>query len=101
MSWSGSFLNITGPPGSPGFISQKLWATTIQQDVMSQCDAMDGLVDGILEDPSICLYNPSNLLCDGATANKASCLTQAQVETVRRVYSALTTPDGSVIYPRM
>jgi feruloyl esterase len=68
---------------------------------MNQCDAIDGVADGILEDPSLCLYNPSNLLCDENTANGTSCLTQAQVETVRRVYSDLTDPDGSIVYPRM
>jgi feruloyl esterase len=68
---------------------------------MSQCDALDGYVDGIIEDPSVCLYNPSNLLCDENTANDTVCLTQPQVETVKRVYSDLIDPDGNVIYPRM
>jgi feruloyl esterase len=101
QSWSGNFLNITGPPGSPSFITQNVWATTIQNDVLKQCDALDGLADGLLEDPTMCKYDPSGLLCGGTSANSTGCLTKAQVETVRRVYEPLVYPNGTLIYPRM
>jgi feruloyl esterase len=66
---------------------------------MKQCDSLDGYADGILEDPSLCNYDPSGLLCK--EKDSTSCLSAAQIETVKRVYSPLLQKDGSVIYPRM
>jgi feruloyl esterase len=101
MSWSGNFFISTGPPESPSFVSQNMWATTIQKDVLDQCDSLDGLVDGLIEDPSLCHYDPSRLLCNGTATKSTSCLTAAQIETVRKIYSPLVYSDGDVVYPRM
>lgn len=78
-SWSGHFYNLTGPPGSPTFLPPNLWVT-VHLDVLKQCDALDGLIDGIIEDPRICSYDPSGLLCTGT--NTENCLTLTQIQTV-------------------
>jgi feruloyl esterase len=71
----------------------------IVKDAVTQCDALDGYVDGIIEDPALCSYNPKDLAC---TATKTSqCLTAAQLESVRQIYSPLIQKDGSMIYPRL
>ncbi|CAI6339403.1 unnamed protein product [Periconia digitata] len=98
-SWSGHFVPITGPPGSPTFLNNQLWSV-VHEDVMKQCDLLDGYADGILEDASICNYTANTLLCD-ANANSSSCLTQEQVNTVNQVFSPLYASDGSLVYPRM
>jgi hypothetical protein len=54
--------------------------------VMARCDADDGLKDGIIGDPRSCAFQPTDLLC--ASAKTASCLTQSQVDVLRRVYDA-------------
>ena len=66
----------------------------IQKHVLAACDAKDGVADGILTDPRSCTWDPGELACKGASS--ADCLTQAQVETVRRVYSGVKTKDGQV-----
>jgi feruloyl esterase len=68
---------------------------------MKQCDHLDGYVDGILEDPSLCHYDPSGLLCKTGGSTNTSCLTETQLNTVRQIHSPLLQKDGSVIYPRM
>ncbi|CAG8983681.1 hypothetical protein HYALB_00004113 [Hymenoscyphus albidus] len=99
-SWSSNFLIITGAPGSPTFIPLDFWST-IHQDVLAQCDMLDGVADGILEQPDLCPYDPSGLVCT-ERQNSSSCLTPTQVETVKKIYSPLIDPlDGSLVYPRM
>jgi feruloyl esterase len=58
----------------------------LHRAVVQACDAMDGVKDGLIEDPARCHFDPAALQCKGASA--ADCLTTEQVETVRLVYSA-------------
>lgn len=99
-SWSGHFVPLTGTSGSPTFVPQSMW-TVIHQDIMKQCDLLDGYADNILEDASICKYNASSLLCGTPGVNSSACLTPTQVKTVTGVFSSLYTDDGSEVYPRM
>ncbi len=65
----------------------------IHDAVIAACDARDGVKDGILNNPRTCSWDPGVLACSG-TGSGASCLTPAQVETVRRVYAGVKTKDG-------
>jgi feruloyl esterase len=76
-----------------------LWSV-IHEDVLKQCDLLDGYRDGILEDASICNYTASGLLCN-SSANSSACLTSAQIETVTKIFSPTLAADGSMVYPRM
>jgi feruloyl esterase len=58
--------------------------------VVESCDLMDGVKDGVLENPTRCKFDPGVLECKGADA--ASCLTPPQVETARTIYSAAVNP---------
>jgi feruloyl esterase len=53
--------------------------------VLQACDALDGVRDGILEDPVRCKFDPGLLLCKDA--DSSSCLTAAQVEAARKIYN--------------
>jgi len=67
--------------------------------VLKACDAGDGVADGVLEDPRRCQFDPQVLACK-AGKDDATCLTSAQIETVRVIYSALTNPrTHHVLYP--
>ncbi|KAH7381088.1 Tannase/feruloyl esterase [Cadophora sp. MPI-SDFR-AT-0126] len=100
-SWGGHFYPITGPNETdPRFVSATKWLA-IHQEVLKQCDAeLDGVADGILEDPSRCFFNPDPLVCSSTNANTSTCLTDLQAETVRKVYSPLYGEDGALVYPR-
>ncbi|KAL3480816.1 Tannase/feruloyl esterase [Aspergillus californicus] len=97
-SWSCHFLPLTGPVGADTFIPMDMWPI-IHQDVLEQCDALDGVIDGILEVPDLCNYNPDRLLCDAGQTNR--CLTAPQLHTLRKAYLPLLGIDGSLVYPRM
>ena len=54
--------------------------------VVSACDLHDGVKDGVIENPKSCTFDPGVLECKGTQDD--SCLTKAQVETVRSIYAA-------------
>ncbi len=65
--------------------------------VNDKCDALDGVKDGVLNDPRRCNFNPETLLCRGS--DTAECFTREQVAAVEKIWSGLRTSDGQVIYP--
>ena len=62
----------------------------LHRAVVQACDALDGLKDGLIEDPTRCTFDPAVLQCKGSDG--AACLTTAQVETARLMYSAAVNP---------
>jgi feruloyl esterase len=58
--------------------------------VVEQCDTLDGVKDGVIENPKRCSFDPGVLECKGA--DSASCLSRAQVETARMIYSSAVNP---------
>src|SRR5436305_3058390 len=69
----------------------------IENAVTAQCDAADGLVDGLVQDPRACNFDPGILRCPGADA--PNCLTAAQVQAVRKVYAGPSRSNGRPITP--
>lgn len=61
-------------------------------------DGLDGLVDGIINDPRRCNFDPVAILCKG-NVDAPDCLTQAQVDVVRRIYEEPHDSAGKSIYP--
>jgi feruloyl esterase len=70
----------------------------LQDQILKQCDALDGVSDGILNDPRECKFDFSALpLCKGDQAG-AGCFTKEQLDAVKTVYTALTNKQDT-IYP--
>ena len=62
----------------------------IHDAVIAQCDAADGVTDGVLDDPRQCQFDPKSMQCPAEDG--PSCLTAAQVETARQIYAPVTNP---------
>ncbi|KAI1376547.1 feruloyl esterase [Hypoxylon crocopeplum] len=58
----------------------------ITQTVLSQCDTIDGVSDGVLENPLLCDFDVSSLECKSSNTNSSTCLTPAQVSTAQAIY---------------
>ena len=70
----------------------------IQKAVLAQCDALDGVKDGIINNPETCRFDPKTLLCK--SDDTAECLTQPQLDTLRKIYSGPIDPrTNKVSYP--
>jgi feruloyl esterase len=98
-SWRAHFFPITGATNSSNFIPATAWKTWIHDEVLRQCDMIDKVKDGIIEDPALCDFDPSALLCRENIAGP--CLTEEQVLHVTQVYSDYKYPSGELIFPAM
>lgn len=97
---SGHFITLTGLNASdPRWLNLAQW-TAVHAEVLKQCDPLDGVLDGILEDSSICNFNPETLLCS-SDKNQTACLTNVQAQTVRHVFSPVYGLNNTYIHPRL
>lgn len=70
----------------------------LQDAALKQCDALDGVVDGVIENPRRCAFNPAVVQC--ASSDQADCLSAAQVETAKKIYQGPHhSRTGKPIYP--
>ncbi|PYI04429.1 tannase and feruloyl esterase [Aspergillus sclerotiicarbonarius CBS 121057] len=99
VSWRASFFPITGTSSSPSFINQSDWENMVHLEVLRQCDTLDGVADGIIEDPSLCHFRPEAIMCTSDRVH--NCLDVNQVDTVRRVLGPLYGNGGQLIFPAM
>jgi feruloyl esterase len=82
-----------------GYIPPAKYAA-IHQTVVAQCDALDGVKDGIIENPARCHPKLYALLCEGADTSQ--CLTPAQLATAQAIYSPPVNPrTHATVYPAM
>jgi feruloyl esterase len=51
--------------------------------VLENCDGRDGVIDGLIQDPRKCTFNPSHLRCKHG--DSPDCLTADQVKTVKAI----------------
>ncbi|KAJ7493764.1 tannase and feruloyl esterase [Mycena latifolia] len=105
QGWSGLLSHFVGATNastsavdtSPKFIPPSLWSL-VSAEILRQCDALDGVVDGIITEPDICNFCPEPLACVGN--NTTNCLTPIQIQALRNIYSPIFGAQGQLIYPR-
>jgi hypothetical protein len=67
------------------------------------CDAIDGVTDGIIDDPRTCPYSAANdrsaiCLADGGTSADPNCLTPAQAQAMDKIWDGPRNPSGVKIW---
>jgi len=62
----------------------------VHSAALAACDSLDGVLDGVIDSPEHCQFDPGVLECGGA--KDAACLTREQVGTVRMLYSSPLNP---------
>jgi Tannase and feruloyl esterase len=67
--------------------------------VYEQCDAKDGLKDGLIDDPRRCDFKPARDLprCEGAK-DAAACFTAAEISALDRIYGDVLS-QGKRVFP--
>lgn len=68
--------------------------------VKKQCDAVDGVADGLIQNPAACNFRPERdlPLCQPGQSGD-QCFTQAQAETASVVVNGVTDERGNVVQP--
>jgi feruloyl esterase len=79
-----------------GYIPPAKYAA-IHKAALDRCDMLDGVKDGVIEDPTRCIFDPRILECKGEDG--PSCLTAPQVEVARRIYAGPASRSGQNIFP--
>jgi Tannase and feruloyl esterase len=56
----------------------------LQNAALAACDALDGVKDGLIQNPRLCRFDPAVIQCRGADG--PDCLTAPQVAAARKIY---------------
>jgi len=66
---------------------------------VAACDSIDGVKDGLIENPLKCPFrsDPSALLCQGA--DSPTCLTTKQLQTLKEIYNGYRDAEKKLVYP--
>lgn len=83
--WIGTLLNDDF--GTTGLSNAKI--TAANAAAVAACDANDGIVDGIINEPRRCTFSAHALSCTGNPSDPATCLSLQEADAIDRVW------DGS------
>ncbi|SEL52598.1 feruloyl esterase [Roseateles sp. YR242] len=72
----------------------------IHAKVVAACDTLDGVADGIIDDPRNCKFNTDTLVCKN-NGNEAGCLTQAQADAAFRIHDGAKSVEGLRLEPQI
>ncbi len=84
-------VNVDPNTGKYILLADKL--PLIHAAVLAACDGLDGVTDGVIDNPQVCRFNPSTMLCAKNQAS-STCLSQAEVDVVRAIHDGATDSRG-------
>jgi feruloyl esterase len=70
----------------------------VHAKTVAACDALDGVVDGVIDDPRACNFDTKTLVCSN-NGNETGCLAQAEADVVKRIHDGAVTADGQRLEP--
>ena len=71
----------------------------LAEKVMAKCDAVDGLKDGLIDDPRKCSFDPARDVPACSAGNDGmDCLTAAQASTIAKIYGGPVS-NGKPFFP--
>ena len=82
VGFMGQFNRTAKALAAPGGAFTTAKVATLAAAVRNACDALDGLVDGVVSNLQACHFDPSVLRCAGGADTGDSCLSDAQLAVV-------------------
>ena len=83
----------------PGAALSQSKLQAIENATLATCDGLDGVVDGVANDPRVCRFRPESIACAAGT-DGASCLTPPQVSSVKKIMAGpRNSRTGAPLYP--
>lgn len=95
--WTNKLGSYNLPVDSPGRVPEDMFAV-VGDEVIRQCDGVDGVVDGIVSAPDQCQFEPLALLCGSQATNTSACLRNEQIATLKNIYGDYFA-DGKFAFP--
>ncbi|KAL1944835.1 hypothetical protein VTO73DRAFT_2455 [Trametes versicolor] len=86
VSWGAHLSQLVEPATSSRFIPEATWKNVIAPEVMKQCDALDGVTDNVINDPTVCNFNPETLACT-SDQDTPTCLNADQLAVLPQIYA--------------
>jgi feruloyl esterase len=86
-------------PGPSEIKAEKLVA--LEAAVYGKCDALDGLKDGLIENPLACNFDPAKDLATCKGAETPACFTPAQIAAIKKIYDGVRNSKGELLFPGM
>lgn len=68
----------------------------INADITAQCDALDGLPDGVVDSAKLCDYDISGIIC--AEGHHEGCISQAQADAWTKLHEGPVNSAGEPLY---
>ncbi len=65
---------------------------------VAACDAADGVVDGVIDEPRACTFSATANICGAPTAPATDCLNAAEAEAIDRIWDGPRNPDGKRVW---
>ncbi|HUA15640.1 MAG TPA: tannase/feruloyl esterase family alpha/beta hydrolase [Verrucomicrobiae bacterium] len=69
----------------------------IKGALLKECDAQDGIADGMISNPLACDFDPEELVCKGEKND--SCLAPEKAAAIKKALAGPKTPGGTQVYP--
>jgi feruloyl esterase len=89
--------DATGKPQlSEAFTDAQLKA--VSTAVLKQCDGLDGLEDGMINDYKACRFDPASLKCGATGADAQTCLSAQQIDALKDILGGARNPRGESLY---
>jgi hypothetical protein len=61
---------------------------------IAACDALDGITDGVIQDPRACHYDAKAFVCTGSPSDPPNCLTSAEASAVNKIWQGPPGPKA-------
>lgn len=96
-TWAAQVSSYNLPPSDPKRLNWTQYGI-LADEVLRQCDHLDGVRDNILGEPDTCNLDFGRLTCGRVGVDPSRCLTPPQVQTAKNIYSDWVAKNGSWLY---
>lgn len=80
------------------YVRQEQWPAIVAA-IVAMLDPLDGVTDGIIDEPTHLRFDPAVLACGTGVLNASLCLTPPQIQSVRGAYEPIADTAGVIVYP--
>ncbi len=83
--------------GAGAIPSEKL--SLLTKAIYEKCDALDGLKDGLIDDPRRCKFDATRDVPKCSAGDSADCFTAPQIEALGKIYGGVHNSKGKLLFP--